>query len=94
MATKKDKALAGASTKSKNQNHSNRQETQKQIVLKELKKHPKGGVTAWDMITKHRITRTSQYILLLRREGYKIITEREPMENGGHFARYFLREAK
>lgn len=36
-----------------------------------------GRVTSWDMIQLYRITRLSQYILLLRKEGLKIVSNWE-----------------
>lgn len=49
--------------------------TQKEQVLKHLKKHNR--ITSWDAIQLYGITRISEYIRELRREGYKIITERK-----------------
>jgi hypothetical protein len=46
---------------------------QKQQVLNELL--GSGFISSWDAIQKFRITRLSQYILLLRQEGYEIESE-------------------
>lgn len=49
-------------------------ETQLQKVRKHLQK--KGFITSWYAISKFRITRLSQYILLLRKEGLDIESTR------------------
>lgn len=41
---------------------------QKDMVLHHLLKH--GSITSWDAIQLYGITRLSQYIYLLRKEGY------------------------
>lgn len=86
-STKRKAAPKGDQTSSRN--NSNRQATQKQVVLKELMEHTADGVTAWDMITNYRITRLSSYICTLKKEGYNIRKVDEPMDNGGHYSRYF-----
>lgn len=64
---------------------------QKQIVLRELREAGDRGITPWEMITRHRITRLSAVIYDLRDENYDIETVRET--NGDkNFARYILHE--
>ena len=46
---------------------------QKEQVRNHLKQY--GSLTSWDAILNWRLTRLSQYILLLRQEGYEIISE-------------------
>lgn len=50
-----------------------RQALQRQIIERELTEH--GHCTAWDMITKHHITRTAKYIHQLRIMGWRIETK-------------------
>lgn len=47
--------------------------TQKQKIKNHLKKFK--SITSWDAITKYRITRLAQYILLLKQEGMNIKSE-------------------
>ena len=83
------KRKAAEATKRKNQDNNNRRETQRQIVIKELKKYPKKGITAWDMITKYHITRLSGIIFVLKKQGFQISTDLE-YSDGTHYARYRL----
>ena len=47
----------------------------KNIILGHLLKY--GSITAWEAIRKYNCTRLSHYILLLRKDGHKIIGTRE-----------------
>ena len=89
MTTKtKGKALAGASTNPKQQPKNTKKKTQKQIVLAELQRCTKKGVTSWDFITKHHITRAAAYVCELRKEGYQIASKDEG-EGSIRWSRYF-----
>ena len=48
----------------------------KELILNHLKQH--GNNTSMEAITKYNCTRLSHYILLLRKDGHKIIDIREP----------------
>jgi hypothetical protein len=48
----------------------------KELILNHLKTY--GNITSFEAITKYRCTRLSHYILLLRKDGHKIIDIREP----------------
>ena len=61
--------------------------TQKQMILNHLRKH--GTIDTWTCIQKYRITRLSQYILLLRNEGFNITDEWIKPKEGNRFKRYF-----
>lgn len=53
--------------------------TQKEMVLEHLRSH--GSITSMDAIMKYGITRLSDVILRLRREGYNIETINETSKN-------------
>lgn len=65
--------------------------TQVQIVLEELQANPERGITSWDMIVRHRITRTAAHICRLKRAGYTIESKLEHRD-GKVFSRYWLKE--
>lgn len=48
----------------------------KNLILNHLQKY--GSITSIEAIKKYNCTRLSQYILLLRKDGYKITGTREP----------------
>lgn len=48
----------------------------KKIILGHLQAH--GSITSLEAIEKYKCTRLSQYILLLRKDGYKIRNEDVP----------------
>ena len=48
----------------------------RELILKHLQEH--GSITSLEAIQKYKCTRLSQYILLLRKEGYKIKNEDVP----------------
>ena len=62
-------------------------ETQLEMIEKHLLKHKK--ITSWEAITEYKITRISQYIMILRNKGFKIETVWEK-ENGKRFGVYNL----
>lgn len=47
--------------------------TQKQTILNHLQAH--GAITSWEAIQQYGITRISEYIRVLRKEGHNIITQ-------------------
>lgn len=49
--------------------------TQKEKILEHLKNN--NEITSWEAIEKYHITRISEYIRQLRKEGYLITTERQ-----------------
>lgn len=66
--------------------------TQKEMVLNHLKKH--GAITSWEAIMEYGITRLSDVIFRLRKDGYKIITKTIVKKKGERtitFAEYRLR---
>lgn len=65
----------------------------KEIILEHLQAH--GSITSLEAIEKYKCTRLSQYILLLRKEGYKISNEDVPFVHSvtgrkGLYTRYHL----
>ena len=48
----------------------------KEIILKHLQAH--GSITSLEAIAEYKCTRLSQYILLLRKDGYSIRNEHIP----------------
>ena len=67
--------------------------TQKDRVLDHLKEH--GTITSWEAIQNYGITRLSEYIRQLRRDGY-IITSNwtENINRYGDKVRYVIYELK
>lgn len=62
--------------------------TQKKMILNHLRKY--GNIDSWTCITKYRITRLSQYIMLLRNDGYLIKNEWIRKKNQNPFVKYTL----
>lgn len=65
----------------------------KKIILGHLQAH--GSITSLEAIEKYKCTRLSQYILLLRKDGYKIRNEDIPFVHSvtgkkSSYARYWL----
>lgn len=65
----------------------------KEIILMHLQDH--GSITSLEAIQKYKCTRLSHYILLLRKDGYAISSEREPFIHSvtgkkSSYARYRL----
>lgn len=65
--------------------------TQWQVVLDELLEAGEDGITAWDMIVKHHITRTADCIFKLKKMGYPIFSVIET-NNGKNYSRYWLED--
>ena len=65
----------------------------KKIILKHLQEH--GSITSLEAIEKYHCTRLSQYILLLRKDGYNIRNEEVPFVHSvtgvkSAYVRYWL----
>ena len=63
-------------------------DTQKSKVKKHLLKHK--TLTSWEAIVKYRITRLAQYILELRGEGMKIVSENKYPKGKNWYTLYKL----
>lgn len=65
----------------------------KEIILEHLQEY--GSITSLEAIEKYRCTRLSQYILLLRKDGYRIKNEDVPFTHSvtgkrSSYVRYWL----
>lgn len=65
----------------------------REIILEHLLEH--GSITSLEAIEKYKCTRLSQYILLLRKEGYEIRNEDVPFIHSvtgrkSSYVRYWL----
>ena len=65
----------------------------REIILEHLLEH--GSITSLEAIEKYKCTRLSQYILLLRKDGYNIKNEDVPFVHSvtgrkSSYARYWL----
>lgn len=87
---KKERATARA-TQSQNQVNDTTKKPQWQVVLDELCTCGTKGITSWDMIVKHHITRTAAHICTLKKFGYEIVAKNET-NNGVNYSRYWLVE--
>ena len=63
-------------------------ETQLSTIRKHLLRQK--SITSWEAIQKYRITRLSQYVLLLRKEGYVIVSQWINPKKGNKFVKYNL----
>lgn len=93
MNATKTKGRTGeaVTAKRKKHNYNTKPMTQKQIVLRDLKKNTRKGVTSMDMFSKYAITRLSGHIYELRKEGHIIDTVMVEGKNGNMFGRYLYR---
>ena len=70
--------------------------TQKERVLRHIEKF--GSITSWEAIQDYGITRLSDCIFRLRKEGHKIGSDNLPFTNRfgekGYFSKYFLQNDK
>lgn len=89
MSTKKESAAVA--TQSSNRENDNTARTQIQVVLDELEQNREDGITSWDMITKHHITRTAAHICMLKKMGHKIESKNET-KDGVTYSRYWLED--
>lgn len=85
---KKERATARA-TQSQNHKDNTTKKPQWQVVRDELIDHEQDGITSWDMISRHHITRTAAHIATLKKMGYEISSVNET-NNGVTYSRYFL----
>lgn len=60
-----------------------------QVVLEELIESGEDGITSWDMIVKHHITRTAAHICTLKKMGYEIFSTLE-YKDGKNYSRYWM----
>lgn len=65
--------------------------SQTQIILEELEANKERGITSWDMIVRHRITRLAAVICDLRKMGYTIESKIESNDDK-RYSRYWLEE--
>lgn len=86
---RKERAQAMPTTPSVHTNNCTTKKTQWQVVLDELLEAGEDGITAWDMIVKHHITRTADCIFKLKKMGYPILSVIET-NNGKNYSRYWL----
>lgn len=91
MRNEKRERSAVANQSPRYTNKNNTKKTQLQVVLQELRKCTRKGITSWDMIVKHHITRTAAYICTLKKMGYGIEAKSETA-NGQTYSRYWLRD--
>lgn len=63
--------------------------------LEQIKKHliKHKSISSWQAITEYQVTRLSQYILLLRKDGYPIVSKIEK-GNGKWWTKYILETVK
>ena len=66
--------------------------TQKQKILKHLQK--KGKITTFDSFKCYQITRLSQYIMILREEGYNIESQWVRFKHKNPYVKYVLKTKK
>lgn len=88
---KKERAQAMPTTPSVHTDNSNTKRTQWQVVLDELIEQGEEGITSWDMIVRHHITRTAAHICTLKKMGYNILSCNET-NDGVTYSRYWLEE--
>lgn len=62
--------------------------TQEQIIMNHLKEH--GTITSWEAITKYHITRLSEIIRRLKKQGVNIKAEQIYEISGGQTKHYAL----
>lgn len=91
MAMRNEREQNKSTTLSVHTNDSTTKKPQWQVVLDELVENEEDGITSWDMITKHHITRTAAHIATLKKMGYEIESVNET-NNGTTYSRYFLVE--
>ncbi len=60
--------------------------------LQQVKRHllTYGNINSWTAITEYRITRLSQYILLLRKSGFNVNMKRIQTDDGKWYGQYTL----
>lgn len=66
--------------------------TKTQVVLRDLKRNSRNGITSLEMFNKYSITRLAVHIHSLRKRGYVIDTIIMESGNGSRYGKYILRE--
>lgn len=64
--------------------------TQLENITSHLKKHK--SITSWEAIQKYRITRLSHYILMLRKQGFKIESKWIFPDKGNKYVKYIYKK--
>ena len=88
------KRMAAEAAKQKDHNNSTTKRSQKQVVLRDLERRTRKGISSMEMWEKYNITRLSSIIFRLRMEGYKIDTVMVESASGAKYARYYYRGNK
>ena len=89
MSMKKEREQNKSATPSVHTNKSTTKTPQWQVVLDELIESGEDGITSWDMIVKHHITRTAAHICTLKKMGYEIFSALE-YHDGKNYSRYWM----
>ena len=89
MTMKNERVQNKSTTPSVHTSNSTTKKPQWQVVLDELYDNYYDGITSWDMITKHHITRTAAHIATLKKMGYDIKSVNET-NNSVTYSRYFV----
>lgn len=89
MSMKNEREQNKSATPSVHTNKSTTKTPQWQVVLDELIESGEDGITSWDMITKHHITRTAAHICTLKKMGYEIFSALE-YHDGKNYSRYWM----
>lgn len=89
MSMKNEREQNKSATPSVHTNKSTTKTPQWQVVLDELIESGEDGITSWDMIMKHHITRTAAHICTLKKMGYEIFSTLE-YNNGKNYSRYWM----
>lgn len=89
MSMKNEREQNKSATPSVHTNKSTTKTPQWQVVLDELIESGEDGITSWDMIVKHHITRTAAHICTLKKMGYEIFSALE-YHDGKNYSRYWM----
>ena len=89
MSMKNEREQNKSATPSVHTNKSTTKKPQWQVVLDELIENGENGITSWDMIMKHHITRTAAHICTLKKMGYEIFSALE-YHDGKNYSRYWM----
>ena len=89
MNMKNEREQNKSATPSVHTNKSTTKTPQWQVVLDELIESGEDGITSWDMIVKHHITRTAAHICTLKKMGYEIFSALE-YHDGKNYSRYWM----
>lgn len=89
MDMKNEREQNKSATPSVHTSNNSTKKPQWQVVFEELERHPVDGITSWDMITRHHITRTAAHICTLRKMGFNIVSKNET-KDGVTYSRYWF----